>query len=79
MPARDIFFATLPSHLTSPSTQVSSKKQHVWGRDFGRLNEQEKKRKKRLAVRWYGPKVVAFASRSFISPSTVFSGLRPTQ
>jgi hypothetical protein len=25
------------------------------------------------------PKVVAFASRSFISPSTVFSGLRPTQ
>jgi hypothetical protein len=25
------------------------------------------------------PKVVAFASRSFISPFTVFSGLRPTQ
>ena len=31
------------------------------------------------AVGLVGPKVDAFASRSFISPFTVVSGLRPTQ
>jgi len=58
------------SRLTSPrlDTQVSSKKQHVWGRDFGRLNEQEKKGKN-------GWRFVGMAPRS--SPSLLVALFLP--